>query len=89
MEHLHHLGGDVARQKDLGFEDMSRGWAIGTSSWRKALAKDYSHLALNPGLSADEARSLREAAWLKSFKHALSEHSKGDEAIAAAAKFAP
>jgi hypothetical protein len=52
---LQALGGDPARQKDLGFEDMSRGWAIGTSGWRKALAEDYAHLALCPRPSASEA----------------------------------
>lgn len=89
LQHLRILGGDVGKQKEMGFETMSRGWAIGTAGWRKAVAKEHSHLALNPGLSADEAKALRESAWLKSFHRTLSEHGKSAEEIAPAAKFAP
>ncbi|BET68840.1 hypothetical protein ASA1KI_37580 [Opitutales bacterium ASA1] len=89
VAHLQALGGDPARQKDLGFEDMSRGWAIGTSGWRKALAKDYAHLALSPGLSASEARSLREANWQRSLDRVLAAHGKSDEEVTTAGRFVP
>lgn len=89
LEHLQELAGDEARQKELGFETMSRGWAIGTAGWRKALAKEYAHMALNPGLSAAEARALRETVWQQSLTGAMKAHGKREQEIAAAAKFAP
>jgi putative transposase len=89
VEHLRALGGDAVRQKEMGFETMSRGWAIGTAGWRKALAKEHAHMALNPGLSAQEARALRESAWLTAFQRVLSVHGKSEEEIDSAAKFAP
>ncbi len=89
VEYLTALGADVVRQKEMGFENMSRGWAIGTAGWRKALAKEHSHLSLNPGLSANQARELRESTWLRSLHQALSKHGKRSEEIVASATFAP
>jgi REP element-mobilizing transposase RayT len=57
------LATDTARQKELGFESFSSGWAIGTSGWRKAVAEDHANLALSPGLGAEETQALRSATW--------------------------
>jgi REP element-mobilizing transposase RayT len=73
IDYLADLVGDEARQKELGFDSMSRGWAIGTAGWRKALAKEFSQLALTPGLAVEETRSLREAAWEGTLQHVLKE----------------
>ncbi|TVR52114.1 MAG: transposase [Puniceicoccaceae bacterium] len=89
LAHLLALGADEARQKECGFETMSRGWAIGTAGWRKAMAKQYAHLALNPGLPSAEARELREAGWQKSLEAALKARGKRPEDLAAATKCAP
>lgn len=89
LDHLRELGEDEALQKELGFETMSRGWAIGTAGWRKALAKEYAHMALNPGLPAAEARALREAVWQSSLTGVLKAQGKREEEIVAAAKYAP
>lgn len=62
LRRLSELASDQSEQKRLGFEQMSRGWAIGTSGWRKALAKEYAQLSLL-GMSRDEASELREARW--------------------------
>jgi hypothetical protein len=56
------LAMDEAEQKRLGFEQMSRGWAIGTAGWQRALAKELSHTTL-AGLARAEAKALREARW--------------------------
>jgi hypothetical protein len=56
------LAMDEAEQKRLGFEQMSRGWAIGTAGWRRALAKELSHTTL-VGLVQAEAKALRDARW--------------------------
>lgn len=63
LTQLHRLSLSPEEQKRQGFDSFSRGWAIGTAGWRQAVARDHAHLALHPGLGADEARSLREAAW--------------------------
>jgi len=47
------------RQKELGFPEMSRGWAIGTQGWRQSLARDHAHRALSPGLAARELIELK------------------------------
>lgn len=56
------LAVDEAEQKRLGFEQMSRGWAIGTAGWKRALARELSHTTL-VGLAQAEAKVLREARW--------------------------
>jgi hypothetical protein len=73
LERLRQLAPDLAEQERLGFATMSRGWAIGTQGWRRAVAKDHAHLALNPGLGATEARALREAAWMARLETLLAE----------------
>ena len=71
LERLTALAKDQARQRELGFESFSRGWAIGTAGWRKALAQEFSQLALSPGLCAEESRAVREARWEHEVKEAL------------------
>lgn len=71
VDYIVNLVADEGRQKELGFDSLSRGWAIGTEGWRKALAKDFAHMALSPGLAAAEARSLREAGWESFLAQAL------------------
>lgn len=63
LERLRQLALSPEEQERLGFAAMSRGWAIGTEAWRKAVAKDHAALAINPGLEAEEARALREECW--------------------------
>ncbi len=80
-EHLKRLSADVENQKRLGFENMSRGWAIGTEGWRKALAKDYAQKALYPGLEADEIRAMKEASWTECFNRLLTDEGKSLEEL--------
>lgn len=63
VDRLRQLALDPEEQDRLGFGAMSRGWAIGTSAWKKAVAKDHAALKFTPGLAAEDARSLREARW--------------------------
>lgn len=60
---LKRIAVDEAEQIRLGFDEFSRGYAIGSAGWRKAIAKEYGHLALAPGLMANEAKALRETRW--------------------------
>ena len=43
--------------------EFSCGWAIGTAGWRKALAQNHSHLALELDVQAAEIRDFKEARW--------------------------
>ena len=63
VEVLQSLAADRVAQEQQGFGELSRGWAIGTAGWRKAIAKDHAHLALAPGVVAKEIRKLKEANW--------------------------
>jgi REP element-mobilizing transposase RayT len=72
-QQLRELASSPEEQERLGFGAMSRGWAIGTEGWRRALAKDHAALAFTPGLAANEARALREARWQTTLADALAE----------------
>lgn len=74
--HLIAIGRDETRWEEDGLVGLSSGWAIGTDAWRRALAKDYSEMALNPGLDRAEARELREAAWQRSLDAAMTDLGK-------------
>ena len=42
---------------------LSRGWAIGTAGWRKAIAREHQHLALAPEMAANEIAELKAVGW--------------------------
>ncbi len=88
VDYLVKLVADESRQKELGFDSLSQGWAIGTEGWRKALAKDFAHMALSPGLAAAEARALREAAWERFLAQSLAEAGRGEADLRDAGKTA-
>jgi REP element-mobilizing transposase RayT len=63
VEQLKLLAASPREQQRLGFDELSRGWAIGTTGWRAAVARDHVHLAATPDLPQAEIRDLREARW--------------------------
>jgi hypothetical protein len=89
LERLRQLALDPAEQERLGFGAMSRGWAIGTSGWRRAVAKDHAALALTPGLAAAEAKALREARWQECRDALLAETKKTEADLREATFSAP
>jgi putative transposase len=82
------LSANSADQKEMGFGEMSRGWAIGTHGWRKSIAQEHTHLALSPGLSARERNDLRHAKWTAVLARALALAGKTEAHIHADAKSA-
>lgn len=62
-EYLVDVGRDEARWRMAGLEGLSRGWAIGSSCWRRKLAEDYAQRVLEPGMERDEVYELRESFW--------------------------
>jgi putative transposase len=81
-DYLVEIGRDEARWDALGLRGLSKGWAIGSAGWRRALAKEYGQRALNPGFEHDEVRELREGAWEASVKEALAEMGREDADLA-------
>jgi len=73
---LAELSGNTADQERMEFGGLSSGWAIGTQAWRKALAIDYRHLALNPGMESCELRMLKEENWREELGRVMSELGK-------------
>lgn len=73
------LAGDEAEQKRLGLEQLSKGWAIGTESWRRAIAKDHADRALAPGVETTELRGLKEARWAQVLSEELALHKQTPE----------
>ncbi|HEY0967107.1 MAG TPA: transposase [Opitutaceae bacterium] len=78
VERLEVLAADEDEQVRLGHADLSSGYAIGTAGWRRAVAEQYQHLALSPGLEASEAQTLRETVWNARLKAAMGELGKAD-----------
>jgi REP element-mobilizing transposase RayT len=68
---------DAAREGN----ELCRGWAIGTSGWRRAVAKDHQHLALQPGIALHEIRELKHARWSEALAGALERHGRTPETL--------
>jgi len=84
QKHLVELAANLEQQKRLGWNGFSHGWALGSESWRRRLAGEYAHRALNPGLAASSIRDLREALWNEQLQSALAAQNKrSDELISA------
>jgi REP element-mobilizing transposase RayT len=89
VRRLQELAGDSAEQERRGFGQLSRGWAIGTDAWRKAIAKDYAQRSLDPGLEQAELRELKQALWMQRLKQHLADAGKTAGKAAAARKTEP
>ena len=79
VERLHQLSLSPTEQDRLGFAGMSRGWAIGSDSWRKAVARDHAALAFTPGLVAHEVRELAEVRWTAALEQHLATERRTEE----------
>jgi putative transposase len=82
--YLHTLASDEAEQKRLGFEQLTRGWAIGTDGWRRALAKEHAARSLVPDLASKELHDLKVNRWLDMLEQALAQQQKTRELAQAA-----
>ncbi len=72
------IGRDESRWETLGLKGLSNGWAIGSSGWRRAMAKEHGHLALNPGLQREEIEELRQGRWERAVSEALQAEGRTD-----------
>jgi putative transposase len=76
--YLVEVGSDERNWERLGLRGLSKGWAIGTSGWRRVIAKQHGQMALNPGLDLQEVRELREGAWENAVQQELTRLGKND-----------
>ncbi len=70
-DHLATIANGDANDERMVTGALSRGWAIGTAAWRKALAREHAHLALAPGLAQAEVRELQAERWERAREGAL------------------
>ena len=87
--YLIELSGDGQEQQRQGFDELSRGWAIGTPAWRQAMARHYSHLALERGFESGEIRAIKEARWRDALNQHLKETRRSTADLATAPKAPP
>jgi putative transposase len=71
-DHLLALASDEAAQERDGLQGLSRGWAIGTAGWKKAIGKEHAHLKLTTGMEREQIRELKQAAWERRLDEVLS-----------------
>lgn len=62
-EHLAWLMADEGRQKEAAFDGMSRGWALGTEEWQRALAKDFQKMEQAADWGGAEVAELNRVHW--------------------------
>ena len=74
--YLRELAQDEGSWEREGLIGLSRGWAIGTQTWRNTLAKEYAQMSLATGLSREERVELRQASWTKSLEENLTRQGK-------------
>jgi REP element-mobilizing transposase RayT len=75
LTRLQELATDEAEQAKLGFDEMCKGWAIGTDGWRQSMAKALNQRSL-AGLAQEEARGVRADGWYAVLDETLRECAK-------------
>jgi REP element-mobilizing transposase RayT len=84
VDYLIELAQDEASWEARGLTGLSRGWAIGTTAWRRSLAKAYGQRALGEGLSKDDVAALRLEAWEAALAEGLAENHRRESDLALA-----
>lgn len=54
------IGSDEQAQRIEGLTELSVGWALGTPGWKRAMAQEHAHLALNPAMEKVQIQDLLE-----------------------------
>ena len=67
-----------------GLTGLSRGWAIGTTAWRRSLAKSYGQRALGEGLLREDIAALRLDSWEAAVAEGLAEKNRRESDLAIA-----
>ncbi len=86
LDYLKELAENLEEQKRLGWSGFSRAWALGSESWRKALAEDHAQHALNPGIEAQAVREMKHCLWEKALGEELKKAGRKKEELQQARK---
>ncbi|HEX2854033.1 MAG TPA: transposase, partial [Opitutaceae bacterium] len=70
-DHLTWLMADDSRQKEAAFAHMSKGWAIGSEGYRKALQKDFRQRVQAKDWGGREIRELNQLHWEELLGHGV------------------
>ncbi|MCC5021959.1 MAG: hypothetical protein J6386_03745 [Candidatus Synoicihabitans palmerolidicus] len=71
LQYLRWLHEDEPTRKDMEFERMCRGWALGSPEFKQELAKEIGRGKIKVKLTQIEARQMREAHWRVVFEQCL------------------
>jgi len=82
IDQLAVIAGDSAAQERLGFDAISRGCLVGTDAWKKAIAREHQHRALEQDLPRQETRALKEERWNVALEQSLLERHKSRQELA-------
>ena len=64
--YIRQLAEQAARSDERDeFAELCTGWAIETAGWKRAVAKDLRHLALDPGYAASQLQEIKQQRWRK------------------------
>ena len=63
LEHLSDVVAGQTQNKETQSRELCAGWAIGTAAWKRAIARDYAHLATLPDIDASEIHEIKEQCW--------------------------
>jgi putative transposase len=88
-EYLAWLAEDKPAQKQLNFDTMSRGWALGGDTFKAALARKHQKQLEKPGSKDAATREARQLLWAAALKKALSTLGKKSRETANDIKSAP
>jgi REP element-mobilizing transposase RayT len=88
-EYLTWLAQDKPAQKQLNFDTMSRGWALGGDTFKAALARKHRKQLEKSGSKDATTREARELLWSAAFKKALFALGKKSTETAGDIKSAP
>lgn len=87
--YLNWLQEDDAQQKAVNFDKMSKGWVMGTKSFKQGLLKDEKQMGAAIKLGTNEAREARELAWELRLKDCLIFLGSNQKAVRSEAKSVP
>jgi len=79
--YLECLSVDVDEQKFAAFDQMTKGWAIGSAEWRAERAREHAAKGDSGALMGSDLAELREAAWEQEVEKRLAKAHKTPEHI--------
>jgi REP element-mobilizing transposase RayT len=75
-DYLRALAANPAEQERLGFDEFCTGRPIGTLGWRRAIARELSHRALEAGFERQEILDIKMTRWRDELERGLLELGK-------------